>query len=359
MSFTTTSKKININILSKKTRVLYYFSFVFGLSAGIILFIDYYLTRYSIYTFSESTYVLLLTSTVFLSFMFFSYAFLREEEKTKTVDTNINEKYKDSIKDELKQIYDKIKYFNTDKEISENEKKEIKDRVVASLTEVTVSNIFKQESYLLEKKIGSELEKKYFKDSFDSMTDRLKSEITLINKRSMYNLLIGVSITLLGVGILSDSIVNLKNNIPAELIRQSIEKTNIKVVPTKLTINVTNKFLTTDNVISLIPTFSLVLFIELFAYFFLRLYREGLSEMKYFQNELTNIESKLIAVEIALIQDNKKILKIALESLLATERNFIMKKGETTVELERAKSESESVKSIIKAVPNLFKNNGK
>ena len=53
------------------------------------------------------------------------------------------------------------------------------------------------------------------------------------------------------------------------------------------------------------------------------------------------------------------LCKIALESLLATERNFIMKKGETTVELERAKSESESVKSIIKAVPNLFKNNGK
>lgn len=40
--------------------------------------------------------------------------------------------------------------------------------------------------------------------------------------------------------------------------------------------------------------------IELFAYFFLSLYRTSLQKIKYFQNELTNIEAKQIALRAAL-----------------------------------------------------------
>ncbi len=56
---------------------------------------------------------------------------------------------------------------------------------------------------------------------------------------------------------------------------------------------------------------------------------------------------------------NDEVIKIAITTLLQTERNFVLKKGETTVELERVKSESENMQNIIKAVPSLFKNQGK
>jgi len=39
--------------------------------------------------------------------------------------------------------------------------------------------------------------------------------------------------------------------------------------------------------------------IELFAYFFLKLYKSDLSEIKYFQNELTNVEMRYAAVRLA------------------------------------------------------------
>ena len=106
----------------------------------------------------------------------------------------------------------------------------------------------------------------------------------------------------------------------------------------------------------MLPRLSFVFIIELFAYFFLRLYKEGLDEIKYFQNELTNIESKLISVEVAYITKNDKTMKESLSILAKTERNFILKKGETTVELERAKSESENMQNILKAIPTFLKN---
>ena len=49
-------------------------------------------------------------------------------------------------------------------------------------------------------------------------------------------------------------------------------------------------------------------------------------------------------------------MKDSLNVLVQTERNFILKKGETMVELERAKSESENMQNILKSIPKLFKN---
>ncbi|WP_426027221.1 hypothetical protein [Brevundimonas sp. TWP2-3-4b2] len=69
-----------------------------------------------------------------------------------------------------------------------------------------------------------------------------------------------------------------------------------------------------------------------FAFFFLATYRRNLTEIKYFQNELTNIESKLIASSIS--KSNKSVdVKSVISSFLAVERNFILKRGESTADL--------------------------
>ncbi len=99
---------------------------------------------------------------------------------------------------------------------------------------------------------------------------------------------------------------------------------------------------------------SLVVFIEIFSFFFLRLYRTSLTEIKYFQNELTNIEAKFIALESALLLGDPVAVKMSLKELSGTERNFMLKKGETTSELERMKLEGEGIKDILKQLTSLL-----
>ncbi|RQO79157.1 hypothetical protein DBR40_05410 [Pedobacter sp. KBW01] len=102
-----------------------------------------------------------------------------------------------------------------------------------------------------------------------------------------------------------------------------------------------------DYLIHFIPRISLSIILEVFAYFFLRLYTKNLEEIKYWNNELTNIEFKSIAIKSAMLEDNTKLLeKIAME-ILKTERNFILKKGESTVELEKSKNDETNTLAII------------
>lgn len=94
-----------------------------------------------------------------------------------------------------------------------------------------------------------------------------------------------------------------------------------------------------------IPRLSLILFIEVFAFFFLKLYKDSLTEVKYYHNELTNIEHKLTALEASHYSSEMDISRI-IENLTYTERNFILKKDETTVELEKNKQDISILKRI-------------
>jgi hypothetical protein len=178
------------------------------------------------------------------------------------------------------------------------------------------------------------------KKSFERIIGRLDNELSVLRRRSSINLSIGIFIT---VGALF-------------MLFYTIDSFYINLNPTST--ELTKEKTLQEILILLLLRLSIVIFIEIFAFFFLRLYAKGLLEIKYFQNELTNIESKLISAEIAYITDNKEGLKESLSSLSQTERNFILKKDETTVELERAKSESENMQNILKAVPEIFKNKG-
>jgi hypothetical protein len=90
----------------------------------------------------------------------------------------------------------------------------------------------------------------------------------------------------------------------------------------------------------------LAVFIEIFSLFFLRLYRAGLDEIKFFQNELTNVETKYAALESALASKNADLTERVIGLLAETERNFLLRKGESTVELERAKIDNGIAKQV-------------
>ena len=90
--------------------------------------------------------------------------------------------------------------------------------------------------------------------NFEQTISRLREELYSLGKRSNLNLALGVVTTVTGLSILGVFVLS--------------RTTEMKEV--------------LDFVKHFVPRISLVIFIEIFAYFFLRLYKDTLSEIKYF-----------------------------------------------------------------------------
>jgi hypothetical protein len=173
-------------------------------------------------------------------------------------------------------------------------------------------------------KIGSDLnqssEKKFLLDVFEHTASRIGMEINSLRRRANLNLVLGITITIIGLIILWYYVV--------------------------YTGHVTDN----KNIESMeyfIPRFSLVILIEVFAYFFLRLYKNSLSEIKYFQNELTNIESKLLSVVMVLSNANDVVRNKFILLVAKTDRNNKDFPAET---------DEESYKTISKLIEAVGKN---
>lgn len=245
---------------------------------------------------------------------------------------------------EINKLQNTFKEFESKNTFTEQEKEEIKTNVINKSSIDTIKTIFEENTSNLKDELTNSLGLKAIKDSFYLIIERLNNETNKLYLRANFSLAIGMIISFSGIYILSQGI---------SIFSESTFFIYENEKGLKIQKDISQIF------IEMLPRISFVFVVELFAYYFLKLYKAGLDEIKYFQNELTNIESKLIAVEVAYITKNDDAMKEALKILVQTERNFILKKGETTVELERAKSESENMQNILKAVPELFKNKGK
>jgi flagellar biosynthesis protein FliQ len=144
---------------------------------------------------------------------------------------------------------------------------------------------------------------------------RLDDEIAAQGRRGTLNMVLGVLTALAGVSLLAWMVL-----------REPPHTTSI------------NEFL-----LSFIPRISIVAIIEVFAYFFLRLYKAGLAEIKYFQNEATNLESRLAALRITLDFKNPELTTQVVLKLLSVERNPLLQKDVSTLELERERLDATPV----------------
>ncbi len=155
---------------------------------------------------------------------------------------------------------------------------------------------------------------------------RLNDEISKLGFRNNVNLVVGVLSTTFGIWLLWTLVSNQNTSIGSN----------------------------SDYVRAFIPRLTLAIFVEIFAYFFLKLYKNGLGEIKYFQNELTNIESKELALEFAIKTNNPEIIKKVIVKIANTERNHILEKGQTTIELEIAKRDSGEVRKSVREISAIF-----
>ncbi len=244
---------------------------------------------------------------------------------------------------EIEMLKKKLESINSGSSFSEDEKIKIMNDAVGNLSEDSVKSIFNVEALLYKKELSKNLGYEKLQGSINDVKYRLQREISDLRLRSNVNLLLGMIITAGGLYLLWNTVSMVDaSQLLKELASEGTESNS--------------KFLK-NLLLPLIPRVMLVIFVEVFAYFFLRLYKAGLAEIKYFQNELTNIESKLVALEFAFVTENEAAITSVIDSLASTERNSVLEKNQTTVELEKAKSDSQMTQALIKAIPGLFKKN--
>ena len=238
-----------------------------------------------------------------------------------------------SISEQINEIKDQIRAIGT---VEVDIKDISKDQLIESLKS-TFSQRF-AESIL--KSIDEEFTERELKNKqwerfitgFEEIRKRLYEETNNLARRANLNLAVGTITTILaGVGLV----------------------VIVFVMPLDLTTIQNNEYgwaITAHY----IPRLSFIAFAEIFAYFFLRLYKTGLDDIKYYQNEITNVELKISALKVSLAADDKEILKLVVEELAKAERNFILKKDETTVELEKFKSENLNTRDLLEQLTALI-----
>jgi len=100
--------------------------------------------------------------------------------------------------------------------------------------------------------------------------ERLEEEIVNLTRRANLNVVIGILVTLVaGIGLVAAVFYH-----PLDLETASAHGDSWRVIA------------------HYVPRLSLIIFAEVFAYFFLKLYRTSLADIKYFQNEISNIDLK-------------------------------------------------------------------
>jgi hypothetical protein len=157
---------------------------------------------------------------------------------------------------------------------------------------------------------------------FIQMRQRLDREVETLIRRAALNLVVGASTTLLAVVFLIYLVFSAE-------------------------INTTNWEEALPNIVLRL---SLVVFIEIFAFFFLRLYRQTLGEIKYFQNELTNVEMRAAALDTAMMRGDDDSIREALRACMYTERNPVALAETGESRAARRESDREIVQSLADAI---------
>ncbi|OUI98844.1 hypothetical protein [Acetobacter sp. DsW_54] len=213
----------------------------------------------------------------------------------------------------------------------ENRKRDIENKLEIELKYEIKKNTYK----IVEEKFRKQLEGKtkisIIKENKSLIIDGIFKTIKFMQATAMRNILIGLFFSIFGLIFIIVSISN----------------------PDIFAIN----YVTSHdnlNIVRYIQRSSIVLCSEIIAFFFFKGYRSSLNEIKYFQNEITNVTIMFSALEVAVFSNDLNLINSICEKISNVERNFILKKGETTISLKGQEIDNKGDERIFKFVENLF-----
>lgn len=249
--------------------------------------------------------------------------------------SNQNSKIQSSIsKDIIRKYYSLEKDLINLRKFFENSSKgnwvltdEDKERILRNLETKIESGSSKEYIENLKSTIKSSFSEEFFNDRFERSVDRLRSEKNSAFVRGNFNLMIGVVISILG-GVIAYAFI------------QKLPTANTTIELFSYTF----------------PRLSFFILIIFLAFFFLNLYRKSMDDIKYYQNEITNLEAKYLSLQMAKSINNHKLISNLLEQLMKTERNFILEKDQSTIELEKERISSNNTNNTLQVVKDIFIN---
>jgi uncharacterized membrane protein len=160
-----------------------------------------------------------------------------------------------------------------------------------------------------EDKIFQILNHQYDKDNalspIESARFRIVDHIAKLRNNSVTNLFLGIATAVIGVLVLFTVILQAKDFY--DISNHIFESRGFIIV-------------------AVIPKLSITVFVQVFSYFFLAMYRSNQNDIKYFQNEITVLDS--FATAIIAAYGNAANTKLVLSALSKNERNRVLKKGE-------------------------------
>jgi hypothetical protein len=245
------------------------------------------------------------------------------------ISTQSEEKFA-GIHEELDAIKDHLSRLGTSADVlTQSEKESVLKNLESRLKSETSESILSELKDKIADTYAKDTRIKTLTRRFNDTLSRLNNEVSALSRRGNLNLVLGIITTVAGLVILGYYVFQDKPTGDSPWIFTS----------------------------HFIPRLTLVVFIETFAYFFLRLYKASLSEIKYFQNEMTNVECKFISLETAIASGDETMCGTVIEKLSGTERNFVLNKGQTTLDLEKSKLEKDNISEISQKLINALSKN--
>jgi flagellar motor component MotA len=161
----------------------------------------------------------------------------------------------------------------------------------------------------------------FIAESESATLNRLREERLRLARRANMNLFLGIVITVIGLVLLltyaQDQLATIRTvraehaTAAAEVRQNAISKDISEASLPDLRVYL----------LTFIPRLSLVVLIELFAYFFLGLYKISLAEVKYVQNEMTTVESRVLALGVAIQLGERGTIGEVVRTVASTDRN--------------------------------------
>jgi len=214
--------------------------------------------------------------------------------------------------------------------LNDRERGEFLNLIKAKLADEGADQVLAGMRAKIENRLTQDVRYQSIQKRFTESLERLHQEVAALSRRGNLNLVLGIVTTVTGLALLGYYVFQTKP-------------------PTDDAWLFACHFL---------PRLTLVVFIEVFAYFFLSLYKSSLSEIKYFQNEMTNLEAKSIALETSLTVLDKEACNKVVQELAKTERNRILLKGQTTIDIERSKISQDVVSEFVVQVLDILRKKG-
>ncbi|MEJ2766872.1 hypothetical protein VV869_23275 [Photobacterium sp. MCCC 1A19761] len=252
---------------------------------------------------------------------------LRNLRKKMEHSVSINPSDLEALKSDLTTLKDQVSNRESLNEaISSEYREELVSVLKKEIIKESKSDAFADVLGNLEEKIKGVNQLKEVEVVFSRTLERLYTEIDSLSRRGNINLGLGILTTIIGLVILGYFVLEI-DSVPDD----------------KMAF-----------IAHFIPRLSLVVLIEIFAYFFLKLYKSSLSDIKYFQNEMTNSEAKLAAIKCSIMTSDSSATSSVIHTLASTERNAVLEKGQTTAEIEKAKIEQQNIATISDKVSNFI-----